>query len=395
MSYLARDCGVKGKGGSEYEPMAGEGTNPFIGSSEFYGVMRGGGFDVVVGNPPYVEYSKVRKAYQVKGLTTESCGNLYAFCTERSLDLLGAKSRLGFIVQAPIVSTQRMSPVRALIRKRTAFGAYATFDDRPSKLFQGLDHCRVCIILSCRGAPGRKLLTTRYHKWYKEEEPRLLELVRYERLAVSSHNDIVPKLQSRTEQSIYQKALAQSRTLGMSVSRRVTANRIYYKITGVGHWFTFTMAPPRFWREGAEGSSTRESSVCFSHSLVRDTVFCCLWSTLHYWLYQTRTNCRDYNPSDLALFPIPESVAIGIEEFQPLARRIAEELEQTSYVAEASYRVGGTVQYQRFRPKLIKPMADEVDRTLAQHYGFTEEELDFIINYDIKYRMGRETLGTG
>ena len=24
----------------------------------------------------------------------------------------------------------------------------------------------------------------------------------------------------------------------------------------------------------------------------------------------------------------------------------------------------------------------------AKHYGFTEEELDFIINYDIKYRMG-------
>ena len=26
-----------------------------------------------------------------------------------------------------------------------------------------------------------------------------------------------------------------------------------------------------------------------------------------------------------------------------------------------------------------------------QHYGFTDEELDFIINYDIKYRMGRES----
>jgi len=25
---------------------------------------------------------------------------------------------------------------------------------------------------------------------------------------------------------------------------------------------------------------------------------------------------------------------------------------------------------------------------LARHYGFTDEELDFIINYDIKYRMG-------
>ena len=390
--YLAGEYGVKSQAAFRRWRAS---HQPFHWFVEFYGVMRRGGFDVVVGNPPYVEYSKVRKVYQVKGLTTESCGNLYAFCTERSFDLLGTKSRLGFIVQSPVVSTQRMSPVRALMRKRTAFSAYATFDDRPSKLFQGLDHCRVCIILNCMGALDRKLLTTRYHKWYKEEAPRLLELVRYECLAIPSHNDIVPKLQSKTEQNIYQKALAQSRTLGMSVSKRATGNRIYYKITGVGHWFTFTMAPPRFWREGAEGSSTRESGVCFSHSLVRDTVFCCLWSTLHYWLYQTRTNCRDYNPSDLALFPIPESVAIGIEEFQSLARRIAEELEQTSYVAEASYRVGGTVQYQRFRPKLIKPMADEVDRTLAQHYGFTEEELDFIINYDIKYRMGRETLGTG
>jgi hypothetical protein len=25
---------------------------------------------------------------------------------------------------------------------------------------------------------------------------------------------------------------------------------------------------------------------------------------------------------------------------------------------------------------------------LAVHYGLTDEELDFIINYDIKYRMG-------
>ena len=33
---------------------------------------------------------------------------------------------------------------------------------------------------------------------------------------------------------------------------------------------------------------------------------------------------------------------------------------------------------------------DEIDKVLAKHYGFTEEELDFIINYDIKYRMGDE-----
>jgi putative transposase len=40
---------------------------------------------------------------------------------------------------------------------------------------------------------------------------------------------------------------------------------------------------------------------------------------------------------------------------------------------------------------------DEIDRILARHYGFTEKELDFIINYDIKYRdikyrMGGDTV---
>jgi hypothetical protein len=29
---------------------------------------------------------------------------------------------------------------------------------------------------------------------------------------------------------------------------------------------------------------------------------------------------------------------------------------------------------------------------LAEHYGFTDDELDLIINYDIKYRMGRDGL---
>jgi hypothetical protein len=41
-------------------------------------------------------------------------------------------------------------------------------------------------------------------------------------------------------------------------------------------------------------------------------------------------------------------------------------------------------------PSASKPIIDDIDRVLARHYGCTEEELDFIINYDIKYRMGRD-----
>jgi len=40
--------------------------------------------------------------------------------------------------------------------------------------------------------------------------------------------------------------------------------------------------------------------------------------------------------------------------------------------------------------KITVPYIDEIDRMIAEHYEFTDEELDFIINYDIKYRMGKE-----
>ena len=57
---------------------------------------------------------------------------------------------------------------------------------------------------------------------------------------------------------------------------------------------------------------------------------------------------------------------------------------------ETFYKATGRVVYDEYYPKLSKPIIDEIDELLAKHYGFTEEELDFIINYDIKYRMGDE-----
>ena len=48
----------------------------------------------------------------------------------------------------------------------------------------------------------------------------------------------------------------------------------------------------------------------------------------------------------------------------------------------------GRTETQSFKIQKSKPILAEIDALLAKHYGFTEEELDIIINYDIKYRMG-------
>ena len=55
---------------------------PFHWFVEFYGIMSKGGFDVVIGNPPYVDVTrKVRNTVcQVRGYANGvSAANLYAF----------------------------------------------------------------------------------------------------------------------------------------------------------------------------------------------------------------------------------------------------------------------------------------------------------------------------
>ncbi len=75
------------------------------------------------------------------------------------------------------------------------------------------------------------------------------------------------------------------------------------------------------------------------------------------------------------------------ERLSSLCDALAEDLENKKVFV-------GTKQTEyEYYHRLSKPIIDEIDRVLAKHYGFTDEELDFIINYDIKYRMGRDALG--
>ena len=77
-------------------------------------------------------------------------------------------------------------------------------------------------------------------------------------------------------------------------------------------------------------------------------------------------------------------------ELVQLSIKLMNEYKNKSVLKKKISQKTGNITYQEFYPRLSKPIIDEIDKILAKHYGFTEEELDFIINYDIKYRMGDE-----
>jgi hypothetical protein len=48
------------------------------------------------------------------------------------------------------------------------------------------------------------------------------------------------------------------------------------------------------------------------------------------------------------------------------------------------------LELQTFDYSEAKPILDEIDTALAKHFDLSERELDFIVNYDIKYRVGTD-----
>ena len=109
-----------------------------------------------------------------------------------------------------------------------------------------------------------------------------------------------------------------------------------------------------------------------------------------YWNYIAYTDCRNLTKSFIDNFGLVLSLCKD-KTLITIGEELFTNYEKTKSRKNTTYRTTGrNVIYDEYYPKLSKPIIDDIDKVLAKHYGFTDEELDFIINYDIKYRMGDE-----
>jgi len=386
--YLARDYGIdpnKAKAFSAWR----ESHQPLHWFAEFYGVMREGGFDVVIGNPPYIEYSKVRNEYSVARIRTETCGNLWAFCIEKSFELLSSASRFGMIVPVSLVCTQRMSDVQDVIESESSATWLSNYAERPSKLFTGAEVLLTIVVSRKSQTPRIGTYSTPLRKWPSDFRPSLFDTTAYLPTNTRLRGYIVPKISAELEVQAIPQIMSKLGTLAEAFVRS-SDHKIYYRIGGGRYWKIFTTFQPQFVLNGVASVSSREAYLYFSSKEERDIAVSLLSSTLFYWYFMLTTNGRDLNPADLRAFPVsPKKLsAKGRQKLVELSGALMKSYRANKAVKEKTSKTTGHVLYEEFYPRMSKGVLDQIDLVIGEEFGLSTAQQEFLLNFEIKYRMG-------
>lgn len=360
---------------------------PFHWLAEFYQIIHdNGGFDVIIGNPPYVKITSEGLPYKpCRSLSKSSnCGDLFGLCLERFTYL--SKS-IGVIIPLSLTSTSKMSNLCNYIVTKAEYiwNAYYSASAQPSTLFEGVRHRLMTTIIRI-GENATKSYSTDFLKWFVPER----QTVFYSKIQYQEDSDKMGlcKVSNSLEYAILKKVNIET-PLGKWIKQQ--GSPFYYHNAPVSWGKVFNFIP--LYQVGNQPpiQSSHLKTMYAEDEDSAKILICVLNSTLFYWYNWQYSNCRDLSVSNIYGMKLNYKK----EKLSNLVDLCNELMSDYKKKSKLYYRItkGEETKFDSFYPAQSKPIIDEIDKVLAKHYGFTEEELDFIINYDIKYRMGDELSG--
>ena len=261
--YLASDYGVNVSDRAAYQKWL-RTHQPFHWLVEFYGIMSGGGFDVIIGNPPYVNAAKVRKAYTVKNLATLECPDIYAWMLERISALLRSHGRSGMIVPLSLGFSGAFAEIRKLLYRENGMNWFSSFGRIPSALFSFDVRVRNTIHLGKKSRHNSANYTTRLHRWFEAARQHLFPELEYASFNPELWHGRVPKWSAQRLVDAFERQFKScKKTVANAAAPRVTPHVLHFKKTAY-NWLNFCRKLPPCYEGTQLVSHTKFGEIHFA-----------------------------------------------------------------------------------------------------------------------------------
>ncbi|WP_064037653.1 Eco57I restriction-modification methylase domain-containing protein [Methylomonas methanica] len=360
--YLARDYGIDPEKTKAFNSWR-ESHQPFHWFAEFYGVMREGGVDVVIGNPPYVAARKVT-SYTVRCYKTAACTDIYAWCLERVTDIASQKARTGMIVPLSLSFSGDFDGLRQMLYQRYQLNWFSHFAKRPSMLFSGVQ-IRNAIHIGRIGDTNEKSYTTKLHRWHSEARFHLFNQLCYSGFSTGAWN-CVPKAQGDALLSLIEQKISSGMRLQTILSRRPTSFPIYFKKIGY-NWISFGEFIPPAYSQTGQLIEQNEFGVAYVNSRSEQEMALLFLNgkiAFAYWIlvgddfHLTKGNFADA-PFDFSKFSVDSK-----SELSRLAAKLSIQMKDSVvYMTMHGKRLGN------FNATLCRAITEESDQIFAKELG--------------------------
>lgn len=320
-------------------------------------------FDIIVGNPPYVEDGK-------SGLLLDTkYGNIYANVLEHSGRLLKTGGCIGFIIPISYISTPRMKKIREKLISILPEQYILSYADRPDCLFDGV-HQKLSILIGNSKKGMTKIYTGNYQYWYQQERK---ELFKNTKIILNDfyNDDNIPKIGTSIDADIFNKILMSN------------PDENVYELSRQGDERVYINRREAFWIKAYrhEVKDPEYKVFCFDRASDADYCYCLVNSSLFWWYWISVSDCWHIS-KDLNGFRAPK--ISDTRRATKLANDLIRKLEETKVYV-------GTKQTEyEYKHKACLKEIGAIDKYINEIYNLTPEESLYIRNFAIKYRTSGE-----
>ena len=346
------------------------------------------GFDIVIGNPPYGAKlsNEDKRIFKKLYVTSRSKGNIqkgsldtYTLFIEQSLSLLAHEGCLAMIVPISITSSDSLSGVHRLLLNGCEDIHISSYAVRPQPVFKNAVVNTSIILLRKTNQPCQHIYSTKmYRKGRNFNLQALINNLQYVEVNDFILFGRIPKIGLEIERSILRKIFLQDK---LKVYIDDKGLPIYYRSTG-GRYFKVVT--------NYSTGSTKEKAIYFKQDFAT-AIGAILSSNLSFWFYQIYSNNLDWKSYEIEQFTLPSLNENTVNELAKLYGVYLTDIERNANTRhttkESSYKIDSFKEYKIGKSKSI---IDKIDDLICPLYGLTQEETDFIKNYEIEFRLSED-----